>query len=126
MGLGRGEHNAVGKSQLRLHAQFCGLEGEAIIEVHDDPSPHCCNHVQGLLPSDVSEHMAIDLEHAERWHEQGISRSELYSSAVAEYLAKYTAEDVTQKLNEVYGEEPSGLPPELLRAQARSIGTGEW
>jgi antitoxin MazE6 len=56
----------------------------------------------------------------------GISRSELYSTAVAEYLAKHRAEDVTAKLNEVYGDEPSGLAPELRRAQAKSIGPSEW
>ncbi len=58
--------------------------------------------------------------------EMGISRSELYSSAVAEYLAKHKAEDVTAKLNEGYAGEPSGLPSELRRAQAKSIGKAEW
>ena len=58
--------------------------------------------------------------------ELGISRSELYSTAVAEYLAKHKAEDVTARLNEVYGDEPSGLAPELRRAQAKSIGPSEW
>ena len=58
--------------------------------------------------------------------ELGISRSELYSTAVAEYLAKHRAEDVTARLNEVYGDEPSGLPAELRRAQAKSIGPSKW
>ncbi len=58
--------------------------------------------------------------------ELGISRSELYSTAVAEYLAKHRAEDVTARLNQVYGDEHSGLSPELRRAQAKSIGTSEW
>ena len=58
--------------------------------------------------------------------ELGISRSELYSTAVAEYLAKHRAEDVTARLNEVYVDEPSGLPRELRRAQAKSIGPSEW
>ena len=58
--------------------------------------------------------------------ELGISRSELYSTAVAEYLAKHRAEDVTARLNEVYGDEPSGLPAELRRAQAKSIGPSDW
>jgi metal-responsive CopG/Arc/MetJ family transcriptional regulator len=56
----------------------------------------------------------------------GISRSELYATAVAEYLAKHRSEDITAKLNEVYAEEDSGIPPELRRAQARSIGRSEW
>lgn len=58
--------------------------------------------------------------------ELGISRSELYSTAVAEYLAKHRAEDITAKLNEVYAREPSGLPSEIRRAQARSIGKSDW
>ena len=58
--------------------------------------------------------------------ELGVSRSELYSTAVAEYLAKHRSEDLTARLNEVYGAEPSGLPSELRRAQAKSIGPSEW
>jgi metal-responsive CopG/Arc/MetJ family transcriptional regulator len=58
--------------------------------------------------------------------ELGISRSELYSTAVAEYLAKHRAEDVTAKLNDVYSKHTSGLPPEVRRAQARSIGKSDW
>ena len=58
--------------------------------------------------------------------ELGVSRSELYSTAVAEYLAKHKAQDVTAKLNEVYSKEPSGLAPEIRRAQARSIGKSDW
>jgi hypothetical protein len=38
----------------------------------------------------------------------GVSRSELYARAVAEYLAKHRDEDVTARLNEVFAEEPSG------------------
>ena len=56
----------------------------------------------------------------------GVSRSELYSTAVAEYLAKHSSEDITAKLNEVYTTEPSGLSPEIRRAQARSVGTSDW
>ncbi len=56
----------------------------------------------------------------------GVSRSELYSTAVAEYLAKFRSEDITARLNEVYAGQESGLPPEVRRAQARSIGKSEW
>ncbi len=58
--------------------------------------------------------------------ELGVSRSELYSTAVAEYLAKHRADDVTDRLNEVYAREESGLAPELRRAQAHSIGKSDW
>ena len=56
----------------------------------------------------------------------GISRSELYATAVAEYLAKFRSEDITARLNEVYANQDSGLPSEVRRAQARSIGKSEW
>lgn len=72
------------------------------------------------VPDDV-------FESADELAEQlGVSRSELYSTAVAEYLAKHKAEDITAKLNEVYSKEPSGLAPEIRRAQARSIGKSGW
>jgi hypothetical protein len=56
----------------------------------------------------------------------GVSRSELYATAVAEYLAKFRSEDITARLNEVYADVDSRLAPELRRAQARSIGKSEW
>jgi metal-responsive CopG/Arc/MetJ family transcriptional regulator len=56
----------------------------------------------------------------------GISRSELYATAVAEYLAKFRSEDITARLNEVYATENSELPAEVRRAQARSIGKSGW
>jgi metal-responsive CopG/Arc/MetJ family transcriptional regulator len=72
------------------------------------------------IPDDVFE-LADEVA-----QELGISRSELYSNAVAEYLAKHRAADVTAKLNEVYRGEPSALDPKLRRAQARSIGKSDW
>lgn len=56
----------------------------------------------------------------------GMSRSELYSTAVAEYLAKHRYESITRRLNQVYAREDSGLPPDLRRAQARSVGESDW
>ena len=57
--------------------------------------------------------------------EQGMSRSELYAVALAEYLAKHRDADVTTKLNEVLADESSGVDPALRTAQARSVGSGE-
>jgi hypothetical protein len=56
----------------------------------------------------------------------GVSRSELYATAVAEYVAKHTASDVTARLDDVYATEPSRLDPALRRAQARSVRRTEW
>ncbi len=55
----------------------------------------------------------------------GVSRSELYATAVSEYVAKHRDADVTARLNAVYADLPSGVDPALRRAQARSIGE-EW
>ena len=56
---------------------------------------------------------------------QSISRSALYSTAVAEYVAKHRPEEVTARLNAVYSQLSSDLDPALRRAQARSI-QGDW
>lgn len=56
----------------------------------------------------------------------GVSRSELYARAVAEYVAKHRDEDVTALLNKVFGDEPSGIDPSLRSAQARSVSSSEW
>ncbi len=56
----------------------------------------------------------------------GMSRSQLYARAVEEYLAKHRTQDVTARLNDVFGDEPSGLDPALRRAQARSVRSAEW
>ena len=72
------------------------------------------------LPDDLFE-SADDL--AERL---GVSRSQLYATAVAEYVAKHRNQDVTARLNEVYGEHDGRLEPEVRRAQARSVGAAEW
>ncbi len=56
----------------------------------------------------------------------GVSRSELYATAVAEFLAKHQATKVTERLDRVYAQQPSRLEPQLRRAQARARRTAEW
>ena len=56
----------------------------------------------------------------------GVSRSELYATAVAEFLAKHTASEITERLNRIYATEDSALDPAFRRAQARAIGPEEW
>ena len=43
----------------------------------------------------------------------GMSRSELYATAVAEHLAKHRDQEITTRLNQVYANQPSGLEPEF-------------
>jgi metal-responsive CopG/Arc/MetJ family transcriptional regulator len=56
----------------------------------------------------------------------GMSRSELYATAVAEFLAKHNSEEVTARLNRVYASEPSGLEADVRRAQRASLGAERW
>ena len=56
----------------------------------------------------------------------GVSRSELYATAVAEFLAKHTASEVTARLDQLYSSEPSGLDPDLRRVPPSSLGRESW
>ena len=55
-----------------------------------------------------------------------MSLSELYTAALAAYVATYESEDVTAQLNEVYETEESVLEPELVALQVASIGGERW
>ena len=56
----------------------------------------------------------------------GVSRSSLYATAVAEFLAKHQARKVTDRLNALYVDESSALDPRLARAQQRTATRSEW
>lgn len=56
----------------------------------------------------------------------GVSRSELYATAVAEFLAKHRAGDVTERLNAVYARQPGAVDKRVRRAQARTVRGSEW
>lgn len=58
--------------------------------------------------------------------ELGMSRSELYSRAVEEYVAKHRQQDITARLNALYADDTGGVEPGLARAQARSVRNSEW
>ncbi len=55
-----------------------------------------------------------------------VSRSELFTRAVAEFIDAHEDESVTKKLDEVYAKEDSRLPVSWSRAQAKAIGNEEW
>jgi metal-responsive CopG/Arc/MetJ family transcriptional regulator len=56
----------------------------------------------------------------------GVSRSELYATALAEFVAKHTEAEVTARLDQLYATEPSALEDGFRRAQRRSLGTENW
>jgi predicted transcriptional regulator len=55
-----------------------------------------------------------------------ISRSRLYSTALAEFVAKHQSRKVTSRLDSVYAAEESGLDPRLRRLQAKSLPRESW
>ncbi len=58
----------------------------------------------------------------------GVSRSQLYSNAVKEFIERHRRENVTDKLNEVYfeNESASELDAALKALQAKSLPREEW
>lgn len=76
--------------------------------------------IEVLLPDDLvasADELAVRL---------GVSRSEVCAEAIAEYVDRHRGESVTDRLNEVYADEPSGVHPAFRAAQARSVGASEW
>ena len=66
-------------------------------------------------------------ESAERFAERlGMSRSELYSTALRHYLQEHRGEGITERLAEIHGAEQEGLEPDLQRLQSRSLPKDEW
>jgi metal-responsive CopG/Arc/MetJ family transcriptional regulator len=55
-----------------------------------------------------------------------ISRSELYTTALREFLNEKQTAQITERLNQVYEQESSTLDPTLVRLQASSLPLEEW
>jgi predicted transcriptional regulator len=56
----------------------------------------------------------------------GVSRSHLFATALAEFLAKHQGRKVTAQLDAVYSTQSSSLDPAVRRAQAKAISTDTW
>lgn len=59
-------------------------------------------------------------------HRLGLSRSELYSSAVAKYLELNRSKGVTAQLNEVYSDEDSAVGNNLMTLQLDALPREDW
>lgn len=59
-------------------------------------------------------------------HRMGMSRSQLYAEAVAEYMESHKNQNVTEILNRVYENESSSLDEELYSLQSQSIPKEDW
>jgi metal-responsive CopG/Arc/MetJ family transcriptional regulator len=56
----------------------------------------------------------------------GMSRSELYSKAVSEYINSHKNEAVTKALNRIYAKEKSQIDPVIDLMQLRSLPKESW
>lgn len=55
-----------------------------------------------------------------------MSRSELYSTALKKFLARMSDDDITRRLNEVYGDEPATIDPVIQEMAMRSLEPDRW
>jgi metal-responsive CopG/Arc/MetJ family transcriptional regulator len=55
-----------------------------------------------------------------------VSRSELYATALAEFLKRRDGNAITERLNELYSRHPAEVDPALHRAQIRSLEKDSW
>ena len=66
-------------------------------------------------------------ESAEKFaRERGMSRSELYATALRHYLEERRSERITGRLDDIYGLESETLDPTVSRLQARSLPEDDW
>jgi len=56
----------------------------------------------------------------------GVSRSELYATAVHEFIERNRVEDVTSKLDQVYASTKSDLDGQLYRMQSQLLAKDIW
>lgn len=57
---------------------------------------------------------------------RGISRSELYVTALKDFLHKHGGDEITARLNEIYDRDKEGLEPALQSLQSRSLRKTKW
>jgi metal-responsive CopG/Arc/MetJ family transcriptional regulator len=55
-----------------------------------------------------------------------VSRSQLYATAISEFLNRHQANAVTERLNEVYSRRPAAVDSALHRAQLKSLKEDSW
>ncbi|SPF50258.1 conserved hypothetical protein [Candidatus Sulfopaludibacter sp. SbA4] len=55
-----------------------------------------------------------------------VSRSQLYATAISEFLDRQQSDTITDRLNQVYSRRPAKVDPALNRAQFRSLDKDSW
>lgn len=56
----------------------------------------------------------------------GVSRSELYSNAIRDYIDSHISEHITESLNEIYSIENSSLDPKIQKMMLSSLEREDW
>jgi metal-responsive CopG/Arc/MetJ family transcriptional regulator len=56
----------------------------------------------------------------------GVTRSRLYATALADYVAKHRGRKTTERLDAVYAAEEGRVDPSVRRAQRRSLEPERW
>ena len=58
----------------------------------------------------------------------GMSRNELYTNAVRNFVKSHSGEQITARLNEIYGDDDlaSRFDPQLAALQLHSLSNEEW
>ena len=57
---------------------------------------------------------------------RGMSRSELYATALRHYLGEHRGDLITERLDGIYGAASDDLDPEIAHLQARSLPEDGW
>ena len=55
-----------------------------------------------------------------------VSRSELFTTAISEYMKRNRNKDITKSLNKIYGDEDSAIDDELASMQMNSFHQENW
>jgi hypothetical protein len=55
-----------------------------------------------------------------------VSRSQLYATAISEFLDRRRTDSITERLNDVYSRRPAKVDPALQRAQLKLLDKGSW
>jgi metal-responsive CopG/Arc/MetJ family transcriptional regulator len=55
-----------------------------------------------------------------------VSRSQLYATAISEFLERQRTDTITERLNEVYARRAAKLDPALHRAQLKNLAKDPW
>lgn len=130
-----------GGGEYILEGPVCFVGRHNVHEAHDRASPAGADRMQCVVRQrvcafrlwyyygmKVALSIPTDLfDSAETLSKKlGLSRSRLYATALAEFLAKHRGRKTTDRLNAVYSSEASRLDPRLRRLQARSLGKSSW